>query len=45
MLMAAMVGLREGLGWERPPEQTVVFAAGLTTADLPLGFGPLPPID
>jgi hypothetical protein len=45
LLMAAMVGLREGLGFERPTEQTVVLAPNLTTGDLPLGFGPLPPLD
>ncbi len=45
LLMAAMVGLREGLGWERPPDETVMLAPDLTTGDLPLGFGPLPPLD
>lgn len=45
VLMAAMVGLREGLGFERPTEQTIVLAPDLTTGDLPLGFGPLPPLD
>jgi hypothetical protein len=43
--MAAMVGLREGLGWERPPDETVMLAPNLTTGDLPLGFGLLPPLD
>lgn len=45
VLMAAMVGLREGLGFERPTEATIVLAQNLTTGDLPLGFGPLPPLD
>lgn len=43
--MAAMVGLAEGLELSRHEEQTVVLADGLSTADLPLGFGPLPPLD
>ena len=45
LLMAAMVGLGEALGFERPTDETVVLAADLTTDDLPLGFGPLPPLD
>lgn len=45
VLMAAMVGLREGLGFERPTEVTIVLAPDLTTGDLPLGFGALPPLD
>jgi len=44
--MAAMVGLREGLELGRhDPEQTVMLADGFSTKDLPLGFGPLPPLD
>lgn len=46
LLMAAMVGLREGLELGRhDPEQTVMLADGFSTKDLPLGFGPLPPLD
>ena len=46
LLMAAMVGLREGLELGRhDPEQTVILADGFSTKDLPLDFGPLPPID
>ena len=43
--MAAMIGLREGLELGRYEEQTVMLADGFSTKDLPLGFGPLPPLD
>ena len=43
--MAAMIGLREGLELGRHEEQTVMLADGFSTKDLPLGFGPLPPLD
>lgn len=43
--MAAMVGLVEALGYEREPQGVVQFASDLDTGDLPLDFGPLPPID
>lgn len=45
VLMAAMVGLVEALGYEREPQGVVQFASDLDTGDLPLDFGPLPPID
>lgn len=44
--MAAMIGLREGLELGRhDEEQTVMLAEGLSTKDLPLDFGSLPPLD
>lgn len=43
--MAAMLGLVDALGFERAVEETVQLAEGFSTSDLPLGFGPLPPLD
>ncbi len=45
MLMAAMLGLVDALGWERPPSAVVQLAPDLNTGDLDLAFGDLPPFD
>ena len=45
ILMAAMLGLSDAFGWERPPTDIVQVAPDLTTGDLPLSFGDLPPFD
>ena len=45
LLMAAMLGLGDALGHERPSEEIVALAPDLTTGDLPLDFGQLPPLE
>ncbi len=47
ILMAAMIGLADALGWDRPRDrgEIVQLAPDLDTGDLPLDFGPLPPLD
>ncbi len=45
LVMAVMLGLVDAFGFERAPTETVQLAPDLTTGDLPLGFGPLPPLD
>lgn len=46
MLMAAMLGLVDALGWERPKDEIVEVADAPSTGDdLRLHFGHLPPLD
>lgn len=45
ILMAAMVGLAQALGWENIREQTVEVAKADIDAGLNLEFGKLPPLD
>jgi len=45
LVMAAMLGLAEVLGWENNREQTVEIASAGTDAGLGLSFGPLPPLN
>lgn len=46
MLMAAMLGLVDALGWERPKDEIVEVAdAPATGDDLDLDFRHLPPLD
>lgn len=46
MLMAAMIGVAEALGYDRPSEETVQVSEAPTGDDvLPLTFGPLDPLD
>jgi len=44
ILMAAMVGFIDALGWERPPTEVVQLAPDLNSGDIPLEFGDLPPL-
>ncbi len=46
ILIAAVVGLSNALGWDKAPsEEIVVLAPDLHTGDLNLTFGDLPPLD
>ena len=45
ILMAAMLGLVDALGWERPPSEIVRLSPDLTTGDLDLEFDGLDPLD
>lgn len=47
ILMAAMLGLRDALGMEKPEEEIVHLAPDLNTGDLglDLDFGDLDPLD
>ena len=45
ILMAAMLGLAQALGFENVREQTVQLADAAGNADLDLVFGDLPPLE
>lgn len=45
VLMAAMLGLAQALGWENNREQTVEIAEADIDIGLRLTFGELPPLD
>ena len=46
ILMAAMLGLVDALGWERPKDEIVVVADTPSSGDgLRLDYGHLPPLD
>ena len=45
MMMAAMLGLVDALGWERPPSAVVQIAGDLHSGTIDLLFGDLPPLD
>jgi hypothetical protein len=45
ILMAAMIGLAEALGWDPEPTEITQPAAPSNGPDLDLNFGDLPPLD
>lgn len=46
ILVAAIVGMSNALGWDKAPSEEIVsLAPGLSTGDLDLEFGDLDPLD